>query len=281
LTATIELKVMQPEQQASLDVIARAGIQTWKMNFPPVNQLNATTLTILADAVEKAADDSSLAAVVLTSGTRVFSAGADASEMAAMAAQYGAGSGLIDQFNKTMDRFRELCIAVRRSPFLVIAALNGHALAGDLELAAACDLRFAADSDKIQFGVPEMDLFGALPSGGGGVQFLARLMGPSRALQFILDAKPISPKAAYAAGLVDRLCSTETLLSEAEAFATATAKKAGRIGIAAAKSAVLGGVELPLFDALQYDRAVHWDAMRRGNFVNGVANFVKRFGSPR
>jgi enoyl-CoA hydratase len=272
---------MKQEQPTSLDVVAGAGIQTWKMNFPPVNQLNDATLTILADAVQKAIDDPSIAAVVLASGTRVFSAGADASEMAAMAARYGEGGGLVDQFNKTMDRFRDLCIAIRRSPFLVIAALNGHTLAGGLELAAACDLRFAADSDKIQIGVPEMDLFGALPSGGGGAQFLTRLMGPSRALQFILDAKPISPKAAYAAGLVDRLCSTETLLSDAEAFAAAVAKKAGRIGIAAAKSAVLGGAELPLFDALQCDRTVHWDAMRRGNFVNGVANFVKRFGPTR
>jgi enoyl-CoA hydratase len=263
----------------SLEIVPGAGIQTWKMNFAPVNQLSAATLPILAQAVSKAADDNSIAAVVLTSASRVFSAGADASEMARMAAEHGAGATLVDQFNRTMDTFRELCIAIRRSPFLVIAALNGHALAGGLELAAACDLRFAADFDKIQIGVPEMDLFGALPSGGGGAQFLARLMGPSRALQFILDAKPIAPKAAYAAGLVDRLCAPESLLSEAEGFASTVAKKAGRVGVAAAKSAVLGGAELPLFDALQYDHAIHWDCMRRGNFVGGVADFVTRFGS--
>ncbi len=266
-------------KQISLDITAGVGIQTWKMNFVPVNQLNAATLAVLADAVKCAANDPSIAAVVLTSAARVFSAGADASELADMAAQHPEGSGLVDQFNKTMDAFRELCIAIRSSPFLMIAALNGHTLAGGLELAAACDLRFAADSDKIQIGVPEMDLFGAMPSGGGGAQFLARLMGPSRALQFILDAKPISPKAAYTAGLVDRLCAPESLLAEAEAFASAIAKKAGRIGVAAAKSAVLGGAELPLFDALQYDRSIHWDAMRRGNFVSGVANFIARFGS--
>jgi enoyl-CoA hydratase len=267
------------DQPMSLEIVPGAGIQTWKMNFAPVNQLNAATLPLLAQAVSKAAEDQSVAAVVLTSASRVFSAGADASEMARMAAEHSVGAGLVDQFNRTMDTFRELCIAIRRSPFLVIAALNGHALAGGLELAAACDLRFAADSDKVQIGVPEMDLFGAMPSGGGGAQFLARLMGPSRALLFILDAKPIAPKAAYAAGLVDRLCAPEALLNEAEGFANAVAKKAGRVGVAAAKSAVLGGAELPLFDALQYDHAIHWDCMRRGNFVDGVANFEKRFGS--
>ena len=154
-------------KHVSIDISAGAGIQTWKMNFVPVNQLNAATLAVLADAVKKTADDPSIAVVVLTSAIRVFSAGADASEMAAMAAQHGVGGGLVDQFNKTMDMFRELCIAIRRSPFLMIAALNGHTLAGGLELAAACDLQFAADSDKIQIGVPEMDLFGAVPSGGG------------------------------------------------------------------------------------------------------------------
>jgi enoyl-CoA hydratase len=176
-----------------------------------------------------------------------------------------------------MDSFRELCISIRRSPFLVIAAINGHALAGGLELAAACDLRFAADSDKIQIGVPEMDLFGELPSGGGGAQFLTRLMGPSHALQFILDAKSVSPKGAYSLRLVERLVPPETLLADTEAFAGAVARKAGRVGVAAAKAAVLGGAEMPLFNALEYDRSIHWDAMRRGNFVNGLANFVERF----
>jgi enoyl-CoA hydratase len=267
------------KQPISLEIVAGANFQTWKMNFSPVNQLNAETLPKLANALTQAAEDRSIAAVVLTSGLRVFSAGADASEMARIATQHGQGPGLVDQFNATMDVFRELCIAIRRCPFLVIAALNGHTLAGGLELAAACDLRFAADLDKVQIGVPEMDLFGAMPSGGGGAQFLARLMGPSRALQFILDAKPINPKQAYAAGLVDRLCAPEVLLAEAEGFASAVAKKAGRIGVAAAKLAILGGVELPLFDALQYDHAIHWDCMRRGNFPGGVAGFVKRFGS--
>jgi enoyl-CoA hydratase len=272
-------KMPDSSQAISIEIVRGAGIQIWKMSFSPVNQLNVATLPILADAVRKATQDESIAAVVLASGLRVFSAGADASEMARMTRDHGEGPGLVDQFQATMDVFRELCIAIRRSPFLVIAALNGHTLAGGLELAAACDLRFAADFDKIQIGVPEMDLFGAMPSGGGGAQFLARLMGPSRALQFILDAKPINPKAAYAAGLVDRLCPPDALLSEAEEFATAVAKKAGRIGVVAAKSSVLGGAELTLSDALQYDHAIHWDSMRRGKFSSGVSNFVKRFGS--
>jgi enoyl-CoA hydratase len=268
---------MDEKRQLSLDVRSGEGIETWSMNFAPVNQLNTQTLAVLAEALVKANGNPSIAAIVLTSASRVFSAGADANEMAAMVASVGE-EGVVDQFNAAMDKFRELCIAIRRSPLLVIAAMNGHTLAGGLELAAACDLRFCADMDKIQIGVPEMDLFGAMPTGGGGVQFLSRLMGPSRALQFVLDAKPVNPKTAYALGLIDRLCQADGLVNEAEAFASAVAKKAGRIGVSAAKTAILGGAEMPLFDALIFDRSVHWDCMRRGNFRGGVAHFVKRFG---
>ena len=262
---------------ASVQVKPGAGIQTWSMNIAPVNPLNPVMLGALTDCLNAAIADKSVSAVVLTSSQKVFSAGGDARWMGQLLSERGP-DGLVNQFNETMDIFRELCLALRNSPLLVIAALNGHTLAGGLELAAACDLRFAADSERLQIGVPEMDLFGAMPSGGGGAQFIARLMGPTRALQFILDAKPVSPKAAFEAGLVDRLYDAGVLLSEAESFAEAVAKKAGRIGIAAAKRAIFGGAELPLASAMALDHSVHWDAMRRGNFRDGAVQFVKRFG---
>lgn len=268
---------MSPHKADQLEIRGGAGFQTWVMNFAPVNPINAATLPVLNQALAAAIADPAISAIVLTSALRVFSAGADATEMAQMAKDHGA-EGVVEQFNGVMDVFRELCISIRRSPLLVIAALNGHTLAGGLELAAACDLRFAADVDKIQVGVPEMDLFGALPTGGGGAQFLARLMGPARALHFMLHAKPVTPKQAYELGIVERLCDPANLLRDAEEFAASVAKKAGRTGVAAAKRAILGGVELPLFEALDYDRSLHWDNMRRGNFTAGVSDFVKRFG---
>lgn len=254
------------------------GTQTWAMKLGAVNPLNPTLLAALDAQLSAAVADESISTIVLTSGLKIFSAGGDATWMGQILTE-GGTPALIETFNRTMDTFRELCIRIRRSPLLVIAALNGHTLAGGLELAAACDLRFAANNDKLQIGVPEMDLFGAMPSGGGGAQFIARLMGPSRTLQFILDAKPVTPSAAYALGLIDRLCPPESLLAETESFATDVAKKAGRIGVHAAKRAILGGPELPLLEALEFDRSLHWDAMRRGNFLPGAESFVKRFGS--
>jgi enoyl-CoA hydratase len=261
----------------TLEVKNGSGIQTWILSFPPVNPINEEFLDALHLQLQRAVADPSVAAVVITSGLRVFSAGADAAWMSGVFAEHGA-DGLVDRFNIIMNDFRRLCIALRSSPLLVLAALNGHALAGGLELAVACDLRFAANSDGLKIGVPEMDLFGAMPTGGGGAQFIARLMGPTRALQFILDGKPISPAAAAQAGLVDRLCAPETLLAEAETFASDVARKAGRIGVGAAKRGIFGGEELPLANAMMLDESLHWDAMRRGNFKAGVANFIQRFG---
>ena len=260
-----------------LEVSAEQGWQTWRMQQAPVNAINPRFLDEFEQRVHDVGADGSTAVVVLTSALRIFSAGADASWMAATVERAGP-LGLLEEFNATMDRFREVCAAMRRSPVLFLAALNGHTLAGGLELAAACDLRFVSDSERLQLGVPEMDLFGSMPSGGGGAQYLARLLGPSRALAFILEAKPIGPAEALSIGLVDRVVPGDELVDTAQRFAKDVAAKAGRIGVAAAKRAISVGVELPLGAALELDRSVHWDCMRRGNFLPGVDAFVSRFG---
>jgi enoyl-CoA hydratase/carnithine racemase len=261
-----------------VEVRVEEGYRVWSLGAAPVNALSPELLADLGEALEAAAADESTAVVVLTSSLKVFSAGADATWMAGEVQRDGMDA-LVETFVRTMDRFRELCIRLRRSPLLVVAALNGHTLAGGLELAAACDLRFCSDEERLRIGVPEMDLFGAMPSGGGGVQFLARIMPPSRALEFILEAKPVSPQKALEAGLVDRLHPAEELLPATEKFAAEVAGKAGRIGVAALKRAVLGGVELPLYEAQELDRSLHWDSIRRGNFRRGVQSFVDQFAS--
>jgi enoyl-CoA hydratase len=261
-----------------VEVRVEDGYRVWSMTGAPVNALSPEMLSDLEEALDDAVADETTAVIVLTSGLKVFSAGADATWMAGEVQRDGMDA-LVETFIRTMDRFRALSVRLRRSPVLVIAALNGHTLAGGLELAAACDLRFCADNERLRIGVPEMDLFGAMPSGGGGVQFLARLMPPSRALDFILEAKPVSPQQALDTNLVDRVYPAEELLPATERFAGEVAGKAGRIGAAALKRAVLGGVELPLYEAQELDRALHWDAVRRGNFRRGVQGFVDQFAS--
>lgn len=262
----------------ALAVADHGPVRQWTMQLAPVNAINADMLDAFEAALDEASRDQQVAAVVVDSGLKVFSAGADATWMARTVDSIGL-QGLLDDFNATMDRFRAVCLRLRQAPFLVIAALDGHALAGGLELAAACDLRLCADNPGLRLGVPEMDLFGCLPSGGGGAQFLVRLLGPSRALEFILSAKPISPARAFEIGLADRLCLAGQVSSQALEFAHEVAGKAGRIGVTCAKRAIFGAGELPLSSALPLDGVLHWDTMRRGNFLAGVEAFATRYAS--
>lgn len=268
------------ESRGALTITRRDGYEIWTMQLAPVNAINPELLTALREAIADASSDPAVSAVVLASGLKVFSAGADAAWMA-NAVQESGTDGLLESFNKTMDDFRVVCMELRRMPALVIAALDGHTVAGGLELAASCDLRFCAANDRIQLSVPEMDLFGAMPTGGGGAQFIARLCGPSRALDLILDAKPVNPRRAYEIGLVDRLIEEGTAQEAAERFAAEVARKAGRIGVHGAKRSVHIGGEMPLEAALALDQSVHWDAMRRGNFISGVESFVDKYGASR
>ena len=263
---------------APLTVSESDGVQTWILANEPVNALSPELLDGLSAAIDAVAEREDVAGVVLASELRVFSAGADAAWMARTIEEVGVDE-LLDRFNASMDQFRDICRRLRELPVLVIAAIDGHALAGGLELAVACDLRIAGDAEKVQIGVPEMDLFGAMPSGGGGVQFLARLMGPAAALEFVLNAKPVSPARARELGIVERLVPAGGAREAAETFAADVARKAGRVGVSAAKRAIFGGVHVPLADALAYDHEIHWAAMREGNFRRGAGAFAEKFGS--
>ena len=88
-----------------------------------------------------------------------------------------------------------------------------------------------------------------------------------------------APRAALAIGLVNRLCAESEVDSAALEFAAEVAKKAGRIGVTSAKRAVFTAGELPLAGALEVDGILHWDTMRRGNFLRGVEAFTSQHAS--
>jgi enoyl-CoA hydratase/carnithine racemase len=255
-----------------------SGVETWTMQNAPVNALNPELASAFEERLDATLANDEVSVVLVASGLRVFSAGADATWIAAVVKERGA-AGLVDEFKATLDRFRGVWQRMRESDVLFIACIGGHAIAGGLELAAACDLRFAADEDAIRIGASEMKLFGVMPSGGGGTQYISQLMGPARALAFLLEAEPCSPRRAAELGLVERLFPADELQAGAQAFGSTLAKRAGRVGLNAAKQLTLNMAALPLAEALERDADVHWDSMRRGGFVQGVDAFVQRFGA--
>ncbi len=134
---------------------------------------------------------------------------------------------------------------IEQAPQPFVAALNGAALGGGLELALACDLRVAAES--AQMGLPEVSL-GIIP-GGGGTQRLARLVGVGRAKDLVLTARRIGAQEALAIGLLARTAPADRLLEEAVALADAVARNAP-VSLRQAKRAIEGGWHLPLVEAL-------------------------------
>ncbi len=178
------------------------GIATITINRPTkLNALNKQTIHELHDAFAALDNDADIRAIILTgSGEKAFVAGADIAEFAAFSVQEGAQ--LAAQGHEMLFDF----VQNLRTP--VIAAVNGFALGGGLELAMACHFRIASDNAKM--GLPEVSL-GVIP-GYGGTQRLPQLVGKGRAMEMIMTAAMISADEAKTFGLVNHVVPQAELL---------------------------------------------------------------------
>jgi enoyl-CoA hydratase len=183
------------------------GIAVVTVNRPDkLNALSGAVVLELRDAFEHIASDSAIRAVIVTgSGEKAFVAGADIAELAVLSpveAREYAGRG--------QQVFRALETMSKPS----VAAINGFALGGGLELAMACTVRFASENAKL--GQPEVKL-GIIP-GYGGTQRLPRLVGRGRALELLLSGEPITAAEAHRIGLVNAVFPQGELLNYSRAW---------------------------------------------------------------
>lgn len=202
-------------------------IATITINRPEsLNALNAITIKELSTALDELESDQNIRVIILTgSGAKSFVAGADIKEFSDFntpKAEELARTGQNTLFNK---------IEQLKKP--VIAAVNGFALGGGLELAMACHIRYASDNAKL--GLPEVTL-GLIP-GYGGTQRLPKLVGKGVANEMIFSAKMISSEKAKEIGLVNEVFSQEELLPQTKLLAEAIAKNSPQ-GISKAIKAV-------------------------------------------
>ena len=183
-------------------VTAENGIGQITINRPSkLNALNRATIQELHDAFENLECNSDVRVIIITGeGEKAFVAGADISEFASFTIQEGAQ--LAAQGQELLFNFIENL----RKP--VIAAVNGFALGGGLELAMACHFRIASDNAKM--GLPEVSL-GVIP-GYGGTQRLPQLIGKGRAMEMIMTAGMISAEDALRNGLINHLVPQSELL---------------------------------------------------------------------
>ncbi|MFQ3181242.1 MAG: enoyl-CoA hydratase [Polaribacter sp.] len=173
-----------------------------------LNALNSATIHELSDAFEDLEDDEDVKVIVLTgSGDKAFVAGADISEFVHFSVDEGGGLA-----RKGQDMLFNL---IENLSTPVIAAINGFALGGGLELAMACHFRIASDNAKM--GLPEVSL-GVIP-GYGGTQRLPQLVGKGKAMEMIMTATMIPADEALNCGLVNHVTTQEELLPLAEKIA--------------------------------------------------------------
>lgn len=202
-------------------VKANNGITTITVNKPnKLNALNMQTIEELHNALNNELHDDTTKVIIITgSGEKAFVAGADISEFAKFNAQEGAqlaanGQTLLFDF-------------IENLPKPVIAAVNGFALGGGLELAMACHFRIASSNAKM--GLPEVSL-GVIP-GYGGTQRLPQLIGKGRAMELITTAAMIDANQALNFGLVNHVTSPENLMPLTETIARKIANNSmGAIG---------------------------------------------------
>lgn len=201
--------------------------------------------------------------IVLTgAGERVFCAGADLKERHGMSdADWLAQHQILERAY-----FRLL-----ECPVPILAALNGAAFGGGLELALACDFAYAVRG--VRFALPEVTL-GIMP-GAGGTQLLPRAVGERRAKEIILTGRPFTAEEALEWGIVNRLCERDTLLPEALAAARAIAANAP-LAVRQAKRSIQRGVQLDLTSALHFEIEAYNRLVPSEDRREGIAAFNEK-----
>tara|TARA_B100000787_G_C16158211_1_gene280025 strand:+ start:111 stop:887 length:777 start_codon:yes stop_codon:yes gene_type:complete len=186
------------------------GVRIITINRPnQLNALNKSTINELSDLLDKSEVDTQIKAIILTgSGEKAFVAGADIKEFSDFNIDQGAALSK-EGHEKLFDKLENLSTPV-------IAAVNGFALGGGLELAMSAHIRVASDNAKM--GLPEVSL-GVIP-GYGGTQRLAQLVGKGRANELIFTAGMISAEDAHRIGLVNHVVPQSELLATCQKMAT-------------------------------------------------------------
>lgn len=240
------------------------GIVTITLHRPEAaNALSLQMLYELHEAIHEIRFDRSVRCVIITgAGEKVFCAGADLKERAAMDPT---------QVRKTVSLIRGNMNDLESLPQPVIAAVNGMALGGGTELALACDLRIASDNAK--FGLTETSL-GIIP-GAGGTQRLPRLIGRGRAKEMIYTAKRVDANEAEKIGLVEHVVPPESLMEKAMELAQQIVRN-GPIAVAQAKLAIDKGLEVDLNTGLAIEQNAYEVTIPTKDRLEGLQAFKEK-----
>ncbi len=251
------------EKTSSFLLPEEENIAIVTLNRPDaLNALSSGLLKDLNDVLEEIRKDDKIRCVVLTGAGRAFSAGADLSE---------ASSGDDDARRGRMELGQKVFDKIETFDKPVVAAINGYALGGGLELAAACDMRIA--SEKASFGNPEVNI-GLIPAWGGCVR-IPKLIGRAKAAQIVLTGERIDAKEAERIGLVNKIVAPEELNSTATYLAGQLATKAP-IAIRLAKEILAKSMEISIQEGNKMMVDGGLTCAKSEDIIEGVSAFFEK-----
>ncbi|MBX7138713.1 MAG: enoyl-CoA hydratase/isomerase family protein [Oligoflexia bacterium] len=251
-------------EEEVVKIAAQGAVTELVINRPQtLNALNADVLNSIILAFEKLAEDPSIRVVLITgAGEKAFVAGADIAGMADLGPRAIADYVELGQrCMRTIENFD--------SP--VIAAVNGYALGGGLELALACDLIFA--SRKAKLGQPEVNL-GIIP-GFGGTQRLVQRCGIGTARRLCFSGELIDAEEGKSIGLVDKLCEPEMLLEDVRKYAALIASKAP-LAVRKAKSLLRQAHAVQLLGGLRLEIEAFLELFASADREEGMRAFLQK-----
>lgn len=242
------------------------GIAVIELNDPPANTYTHEMMRDLDDAILEARLDEEVHVVVIRgAGDKFFCAGANIKMLLSATPQFRYFFSL--HGNETLLR-------MENTRKLIIAAINGHAVGGGLEIALACDMRIAKKGPGM-LGVPEINL-GLLP-GMGGTQRLPRIIGKGKALELLTTGRTISVDEAHQIGLVNHVFDEDNFFEKVIEFArqfVPPAKASKAVGLI--KRSVQTGLELPLAEALAVERELLQQLFESDDAHEGLEAYSKK-----
>ena len=247
----------------AIDYKKEGRIAIFTINRPEAfNMVNVQTFQELHERMIEFRDDPELWVGIITGARqRAFSVGADIKDMLPFLREHRDSLGALPpSIMRGLDMWKPL-----------VAAVNGLALGGGLEIVLACDIRIA--SEKAHFGTPEVTL-GLIP-GWGGTQRLPRMLPWCKAAELLLMGRPIDAQEAYRIGLVNKVVPQEQVMPTAREWAE-TICQAGPLAVRAAKEAMIRGSSMPLEDGLQLESSLFNRIMGTDDYAEGVAAFNEK-----
>lgn len=238
------------------------AVSVLRLVNPPLNLVTLELTAHLEEALAAVVKHPDVRALVVAGNDRAFCAGSDIGEFEAVHGRV---------VEAKLARENAVYSALAQLPFPTIAALEGDALGGGLELALCCDVRIAAEG--IRVGLPEVRL-GAIP-GSGGTQRLTRLVGPGRAKRLILSGELVDAHAAFELGVVEMVVPRTTAESTALEFAHAVSQR-GPLAVREAKRLIDLALDMPLLDGLAAELAASDRVFASDDILEGSRAFKEK-----